>query len=50
LFAVIDVIDKDTSIYIKIVRLIRNVGDASYAMSHLSAVGSGCMRRPDRVP
>jgi len=26
------------------VKLIRNVGDRAYAMSHAAAVGSGCMR------
>jgi len=30
--------------------LIRNVGDRAYAMSHLSAVGSGRMSRPHHIP
>ena len=33
------------SIYIKIVRLIRNVGDCAYAMSHAATVGYRGKRR-----
>jgi len=38
------------SVYIKIVRLIGNVGDRAYAMSHAAAAVSGYMSRPRRVP
>jgi len=34
----------------EILRLTRNVGDRAYAMSHLSAVVTGCMSRPYHVP